>query len=152
MGQFATRCGTVEKIQDGRATVRLDAPTAGGECATCGAGCCGGMGGGRASRVTVAAPDGLDSGEKVYVRMWIPSPGWSVSAIFLIPLLCLGLGAGLWTAASSAGIAPESDALALLAGVSLMALWYVGLAVYERRAARSTERAPRIVERPPMLE
>lgn len=150
MGQFATRCGTIESVERGRARVRMEpAPPEGGKCASCGSshGCGGGAP--RTTRMKVGAPPGAAPGDRVFVRMWVPSPGWSVLAIFLIPLLCLGLGAGAWAALASAGAVPESDALALLAGVGLMALWYIGLAVHERCGAKARDHAPKIVPPPP---
>ena len=93
------------------------------------------------------APSGIRPGDPVKVRMEIPGPVRSAVVLFLVPAGWLIAGIVFWQGVLSNGQGAKSDIIGLLLGVVLMAIWYVGFALVDRRLHRGRP-GPRLAEWP----
>ena len=133
------RCGTVLDVRDGQARIRISEAAASEACKSCGGRC------GRSSgfETTAPAPDGLQAGDEVRVEIKLPDPVLSAVMLFLVPLVLVMGGLGLWQWLGPAG---ADQAKGLLLGLGLMVLWYAGVAGYDRVLRRRPRHRPRVVQ------
>jgi len=94
--------------------------------------------------MNLPAPEGLKTGDRVTVNIPMPGPGRSAALLLLVPV-------GLLVAAIIAGellrgadVLPGGSGVSVLAGFVLMALWYVGVSLYDRRLRRGLRNQPAI--------
>jgi positive regulator of sigma E activity len=80
-------------------------------------------------------------GDRVEVEVFFPNPAFSACLLFLGPLVLVLGGMIAWPAAVRAG----SQGMGLVVGLAAAALWYAGVAAYDRRLRRDPARRPRLV-------
>ena len=89
------------------------------------------------------AAQGMQVGDVARVEVELPNPAWSALLLFLVPLVLLFAGLGVWM---WLGPRPPSQGAGLLVGLALMAAWYGGVALYDRRLRGRGAGQPRLVE------
>jgi len=137
--------GRVIALHDGEAEIAVLAESSAG-CGSCGG--CGGTCNAARVRIRVAAPDGLKVGDDVTVEIPGPGPGRTAALLLLVPAVLFIAGVLTMSTLQARGAAPGGDGISALAGLILMALWYVGVGRYDRRLRRSPEYRPRLVSWP----
>ena len=130
--------GTVIELHNGHARVRVQ-PEGGEACKTCAGNCCSGS----RFELQLPAPDGAQVGDQVKIEVVLPNPAWSAFILFLMPLVLLMAGVGLWM---RFGPKPSNQGKGLLVGLGLMVLWYIGVAVYDRKLRKHPKHQPRVIE------
>ncbi len=102
--------------------------------------------GGKVLLLDAPAPEGLRPGDAVTVEIPVPGVGSSAAILLLIPLVLFitGLVCAEWL--RGRGLLPGGTGVSVLAGLTLMAVSYIGVALYDRHLRRAPEHQPRIVQ------
>lgn len=141
MAEPVVRCGKIIERDGARAVVRLEPMPETSACKSCG-----GCAAQRPADVEVDAPPEARTGDRVQVRLYLPSAAWSAFMLFLIPAALLVLGIAAWEGLGAVGWAAKNPNGGLVLGVVLAGAWYVVVALIERR--HRAERRPKLVDWP----
>ncbi len=136
-----TETGTVVRIEDGRAAVRIR-PERSDACRSC----CACQALGTAEFILWVSADGLQAGDQVTVAVPLPGVWRGIALVFAVPLAVglAGLVAGsVWTGLQQAlGLGPEATGLILGGGLALAAFL----------AARAEDRRFDLAHQPHVVE
>lgn len=136
--------GVVIEVKDGAATILVDAADA-SQCRSCGICSAAGR---KHVLSDVPAPEGLKAGDRVTAEVSLPSPAKSAAVLFLVPMVVF---IGTLVAAEqlrAQDLLPGGSGISVLIAFALTALWYVGVAIFDRKLRRSPERRPKIIAWP----
>ena len=99
---------------------------------------------GQEKLLELPAPEGLQPGDVVTLRITLRSAAGAASARFAIPLVLLIGGALVGAQFFPVETEGQVNLAALALGAGLMVLWYIGVSLHERRRGQIKPAAPTI--------